>query len=158
MLRPNELFPCPAIPHNRYRSHSTSNLLASTLMSHSRSALSSSSSHFRAIMETALQDYQNRTKKDLAMHPISAQLEASDSPAAIFAVFRQQIPEVDRFRSPGDDRWTEWLGTIIDVLCALSASLGEGNSLVSLETWIGRDVLSHLCGRHSHMRFQYLPE
>lgn len=84
-------------------------------------------------MENALHDYRKRTKKDLAVHPISAQLQAAGSPAAIFAILQQQILELDRFRS-GNDRWTEWLGTIIDVLSTLSASLGEGIGLVSLET------------------------
>ena len=90
-----------------------------------------SSSNFQLSFHNALDAYQRRTKINLLAHPISTQLEASSSTATIFAFFQQQILELDRFRS-GDDRWTEPLGTIINFLHALSASLR--GSLVSLET------------------------
>ena len=103
-------------------------------MSHSYFiAASSSSSSFQLLINNALKAYERRTKKDILVHPLASQLEGCNSPAAILAVLHQQVQGLDQSRNT-DDRWTKWLGPTVNVLCALSDSLGEGVGLVSLRT------------------------
>ena len=86
-----------------------------------------------AIINNALKAYKKRTKKDLLTHPLSSQLEACSTPAAILAILQQQVQGFDQ--SPDhDDRWINWLDPIVNVIYALSNSLGEGDGLVSLQT------------------------
>ena len=75
--------------------------------------------------------YEKRTKKDLLAHPLAAQLQTCDSPAAILAVLQQQleVSGLDQSQS-GDDRWTKWLDPTVNVLFAFSATVGAGVSLV----------------------------
>ena len=97
-------------------------------MSHSHPA--ASSSNFQLIINNALKAYEKRTKKDLLAHPLAAQLQACNSPGAILAVLQQQVQGLDQSRS-SDDRWTKWLDPTVNVLFALSATLGAGVGLVA---------------------------
>ena len=101
-------------------------------MSHSHLA-AASSSNFQQLINNALKAYKKRTKRDLLLHSLASQLEDCNSPAAILAVLEQQVQGLDQSRN-SDDRWTKWLGPTINVLCALSDTLGEGVSLVSFQT------------------------
>jgi hypothetical protein len=101
-------------------------------MSHSH-LTADSSSNFQLIFNNALKAYEKRTKMDLLAHPLASQLQACDSPAAILVVLQQRVQELDQSRS-SDDRWTKWLDPTVNVLYALSATLGEGVGLVSLKT------------------------
>ena len=93
-----------------------------------------SSSNFQLIFNNALKAYEKRTKKDLLAHPLAGELNTCNSPSAILSVLQQQVPGLlDQLRS-SDDRWTKWLDPTANVLCALSASLGEGVGLVCLGT------------------------
>jgi hypothetical protein len=95
---------------------------------------SSSSSNFQLIINNALDAYKKRTKQDLLAHPLASKLQSCNTPSAILAVLQQQIQGLDQSRS-GDDRWTRWLDPTVNVLFALSATLGEGVGLVCLITW-----------------------
>ena len=88
-----------------------------------------SSSNFQPIFNNALKEYQRRTKKDLLTHPLAAQLQACDSPSSILVLLRQQVQELDRSQS-SDVRLTKWLDPTVNVLYALSDTLGEGVGLV----------------------------
>ena len=93
-------------------------------MSHTHStAASSSSSNFQLILDNALKVYQKRTKNDLLLHPLAAQLQTCDSPTDILAVLQQQIQGLVRSQS-GDDRWTKWLDPTINVLITFSQTVG----------------------------------
>jgi hypothetical protein len=70
---------------------------------------------------------------DLLAHPLASQIQVCNSPGAILAVLQQQVQGLDQSRGR-DDQWTRWLDTIVNVLCALSATLGGGVGLVSLGT------------------------
>jgi len=94
----------------------------------------SSSSQFQQIFNSALKAYEKRTKKDLLLHPLAAQLQACDSPDAILAVLQKQVNELNQSRN-ADDRWTKWLDPTVNVLFAFSATLGEGVGLVCLRIW-----------------------
>ncbi|KAI9431375.1 hypothetical protein H4582DRAFT_1243655 [Lactarius indigo] len=89
----------------------------------------SSSSNLRAIFNAAIKEYQKKTKQDLLLHPLMAQLQTRDSPADILAVLRTQVQQFEQSTS-GDDKLTKWLNPTVNVLYAFSAALGEGVGLV----------------------------
>jgi hypothetical protein len=92
-----------------------------------------SSTNFQLIFNNALKEYGKRTKKDLLAHPLAAELQTCNSPSAILAVLRKQVRGLDQSPS-SDDRWTKWLDPTVNVLHALSETLGEGVSLVSFRS------------------------
>ena len=100
------------------------------------SSSSSSSSNFQLIINNALDTYKKRTKNDLLAHPLAIKLQSCNTPSAILAILQQQIQGQDQSRS-GDDRWTRWLDTTVNILYALSKPLGEGVGMVCLirRTW-----------------------
>jgi hypothetical protein len=101
-------------------------------MSHTRSTVAP---NFQLMFHNALKAYERRTKNDLVAHPLAAQLQACDSPGAILAVLQQQVQELNQSRIT-DERWTRWLDPTVNVLYALSATLGEGVGLVSLSSFM----------------------
>ena len=148
-------FPQPKkYTQNQYLS--TNKLLVSAAMSHSHPT-ASSSSNFQLIINNALKAYEKRTKEDLLAHPLAAQLQTCNSPGDILAILQQQVQPDQSL--PSDDRWSKWLNPTVSVLYALSETLGEGVSLVSLRipTCL-RSALSYTCGRCSHLGKLYLPE
>jgi hypothetical protein len=95
------------------------------------SSTSVASSRFQDIFDAALQSYQKQTKKDLTAHPLASQLRLCDSTSAILIVLQDLVGEFDKSRS-GDERLTKWLTPTVNVLCAFSAAVSGGVSLVSL--------------------------
>ena len=93
-----------------------------TPMSHTHST-AASSSNFQLIIDNALKAYQKRTKNDLLLHPLAAQLQTCQSPTEILAVLQQQVQGPGQSRS-GDDRWTKWLDPTINVLLTFSQTAG----------------------------------
>ena len=87
------------------------------------------SSNLQLIFNNALKAYEKRTKNDLLAHPLAAQLQACDSPTAILALLHQQVQELNQSRK-SDERLSRWLDPTVNVLYALSATLGEGAGLV----------------------------
>ena len=98
-------------------------------MSHSH-LTAASTSNFQLIFNHALKAYEKRTKKDLLAHPLAAQLQACNSPGDILSILQQQAQGLDQSQS--SDQWTKWLDPTVNVLYALSGTLGEGVGLVSL--------------------------
>ena len=98
---------------------------------------SGSSSNIERIFDAALKSYKKKTKKDLKKHDLFKQLETCDSPAAILAVF--QSSQFDQ--TGGDDRLKKWLVPTINVLYAFSGALGEGVSLVNIDSSAPSDIL-----------------
>lgn len=101
-------------------------------MSHSHPS-TASSSNFQLILNNALKAYKKRTKKDLHAHPLATQLQSCNSPGAILALLQQQVRGVDQSRS-SDDRWTKWLDPTVNVLFALTVTLGGVVGPVCLRT------------------------
>ena len=92
------------------------------------------SSNIERIFETALKSYQKKTKQDLKKHNLFQQFEKCDSPAAILAAFQD-----DKFspsRTGGEDKLKKWLIPTINVLYAFFETLGEGVSLVDMNSYI----------------------
>ena len=101
------------------------------IMSHATSEPSSVSRFdFTSIFNSALDDYKNRTRQDLTSHPLLTALQDCNSPDAVLAVLREQIPLFGRPQNV-DDRLTRWLVPTVNVLCGFSATVGEGVNLVS---------------------------
>ena len=94
---------------------------------------STSSTIFETIFSAALKAYKNQTKKDIASHPLSAQLQSCDTPSSILAVLRTQVQTFEQSQG-SDDKWTKWLDPTVNVLFAFSASLGNGVGVVNSET------------------------
>jgi hypothetical protein len=92
---------------------------------------STSRSNFAFIFNAALETYKRKTKEDLASHPLLPSLQSCDSPDAILAVLRQQIPAFSQSQS-GEDGLTKWVTPTINVLYSFSATLGGGVGLVSI--------------------------
>ena len=91
---------------------------------------SSSTTNFRPIFDKALQEYKKKTGKDLTVHPLAAEIKACDSPQAILTVLEEKANELDQSRG-NDERLTKWLNPTVNILSALSATLGQGVELVS---------------------------
>ena len=121
------------------------------LMSHTYSVASSSSqstSNFQLIINNALKAYEKRTKQDLLAHPLAAQFQTCDSPAAILAVLQQQVQGLDQSGS-SDVRWTKWLDPTINVLFTFSATVGAGVGLVCPGSFVYlSSAYSYLSGRY----------
>ncbi|KAH9005381.1 hypothetical protein EDB86DRAFT_3239970, partial [Lactarius hatsudake] len=92
-------------------------------------ATTPSNSNFKVIFETALKEYNKKTKQDLTALPIATQLQACDSPAAILTILQEQVDQFEQSRS-GDEKLRKWLDPTINVLYAFSQTLGEGVGLV----------------------------
>ncbi len=89
-----------------------------------------SSARFQLIFNNALDEYKKRTKNDLTAHPLAAELQLCDCPSAVLTVLQDQIGELEQSRG-NDKKLTKWLGPTVNVLYALSATLGEGVGLVN---------------------------
>ena len=91
----------------------------------------SQSSRFRALFESALQDYQRQTDTTLVEHPLALQLQHCDSVESITAVFQEQAPAFREFRET-DGKIMKSLNHVVSVLYTLSTStvLGEAIGLV----------------------------
>ena len=90
---------------------------------------SASSTSFEAILKAALEEYEKKTKKDIASHPLAAEIKSCESPSAIVAVLRAQVQASDKSQSV-DERLTKWLDPTVNVLYAFSAILGDVVGLV----------------------------
>ena len=88
-------------------------------------------SNFRTIFVAALKAYEKKTKTDLLTHPLATQLQSCQSSNDILAVLHDKVKELDQSRSH-NERLSGWLNPTINVLYALSATLGQGVGLVSL--------------------------
>lgn len=97
----------------------------------SMTAMPTPSSNFKLVLETALKEYRNKTGQDLTAHPLTAQFQACDSPAAILAILQDQVDQFNQSRS-SDERLQRWLSPAINVLHAFSETLGGGISLVNI--------------------------
>lgn len=90
-------------------------------------------SSFQSTFSHALRAYKKRTRGDLILHPLAARLQSCDSPDAILAVLQEQAQAIEQSWN-ADEKLAMWLEPIVNVLYALSSSLGEGVGLVIIGT------------------------
>ena len=85
---------------------------------------STSRSNLDAIFNAALKTYKKKTGNDITSNPLADELQSGDSPDSILAVLRRQMP------MPGDETFSKYLISTVNILYALSGTLGQGISLV----------------------------
>ena len=86
-------------------------------------------SNLDAIFNAALRAYKKKTGNNITSHPLATELQSCDSPGAIIAVLRKQMPTPDRSQN-GDETFAKSLIPTVNVLYTLSDTLGGGVGLV----------------------------
>ncbi|KAF8264708.1 hypothetical protein EI94DRAFT_437361 [Lactarius quietus] len=95
--------------------------------------VSTSTPNYQLILDKALSEYKKKTKKDLITDPLAVEIRGCDSPDAILTVLRRNANELDQ---SSDERLTKWLTPTVNVLNALSATVGQGVGIVFPPTQI----------------------
>ena len=103
--------------------------------------MASSSSNFLSIFNAALEAYEKTTKDKLLTHPLAAQLQSCESPAAILSVLKNIVQQSDQ-SSSSDQRLRNWLDPTVNVLYTFSATLGGGVGLVTLNSLSDQNLSS----------------
>ena len=116
-----------------------------------------SDSKFASIFNAALETYKNKTKKDLASHPLLPVLQPCNSPETVLTVLREQIPVFGQSQKD-DDALTKWVTPTVNVLCSFSDTIGQGVGLVSMISicFVVKHSSSILTFRHSQRQMQSL--
>jgi len=96
-----------------------------------------STSNYQVIFDNALKAYKKKTKKDLRSHPLLPKLQTCNSPDAVLAVLREQIPVFDQSHgtSSSSDWLTKWLNPTVNVLYAFSEAIGASIGLVCIRAF-----------------------
>ena len=91
-------------------------------------------SNYQSIFDNALEAYKRKTKKDLRSHPLLPKLQTCNSPDAVLAVLREQIPIFDLSHSTSslNGRLTNWLDPTVNVLYKFFEAIGADISLVRI--------------------------
>ena len=97
--------------------------------------VSSTAPNFQPILDKALKEYKKKTGKELTTHPLAEEIKGCTHPDAILAVLQGKANELNQSQS-GDERLTKWLTPTVNVLNALSATLGQGVGTVSLKMMV----------------------
>ena len=93
-----------------------------------------SNSNYQHIFSAALESYKKRTGNDLTSNPLLPRLETFNSPDAIIALLREQIPGFYQSRSANDsERLSSWLNPTVKVIAAFSGTIGGSVGSVSLK-------------------------
>jgi hypothetical protein len=97
-----------------------------------------SQSNFVSIFNAALESYKRKTKKDLASHPLLPNLQPCESPEAVLAVLREQVPGASNQSQNDDDGLTRWVAPTVNVLYSFSGTIGQGVGLVNFKRFFRR--------------------
>ena len=92
--------------------------------------MTSSTPTFQPLFEKALKDYKRKTGKDLTTNPLAAEINRCASPEDILIILKGKANELNQPQG-SDRRLTTWLDSTVNILGALSATLGQGVGLVS---------------------------
>ena len=93
-----------------------------------------SSSRFQAVFDAALNEYSQKTGKDIASDPLTAKLRSCRSPDEVHGVLREQVQAFNQFRNGnGMVQLMRKLKPTVDILLSLSNGgvLANAVSLVS---------------------------
>jgi hypothetical protein len=88
-----------------------------------------SSSHLKSILEAALSDYKAKTGNDLTNISLAKELQGCESVEAVLDIIQREAKAFDKFRD-GTKRLMKWIGPSVNVLCTISATLGQGVGMV----------------------------
>ena len=132
--------PHPSVPAD---SHLASMSVAS-LHTHTIVPAVPAGSHLASMLNAALEAYERKAKKDLTSHPLLPSLQSCNSPGAILAIFREQIPPYSQSQN-GDDWPTNWVTPIVNVLYSFPTALGRDIGLVNIGCFPTRNFCSNIC-------------
>ncbi|KAH9019610.1 hypothetical protein EDB84DRAFT_612147 [Lactarius hengduanensis] len=104
---------------------------------------SSSTPNYHPIFEKALKEYKKKTGKEISTHPLAEEINGCSSIEAVLAVLQGKANELNQSQS-SDERLTKWLTPTVNVLNALSSTLGEGVGTVFPPTKIIFSAMSIL--------------
>ena len=107
-----------------------------------------SSLQFESILSTTLNEFKNKTGDDLLNNWLAKELESCDSVEAVLDIIQHQAEAFDKFRG-GDKRLMKWIGSSVEVLYKISATLGAGVGMVRIH--------SQRPGVHFNIVVQVLP-
>jgi hypothetical protein len=94
-----------------------------------------SSASFNSIFSDALKRYREKTKNDLPVHPLTADLQNCQLPADILHILDKKYNVQAFIQSRSGDRTSEqWLNATFTVLASFSAVIGDGVALVYFQT------------------------
>jgi hypothetical protein len=92
-----------------------------------------SSSPFKSILDAALIEYKTKTGNDLTNNPLAKELQVCESAEAVLDIIQREAKAFDKFKD-GDRRLMKWIGPSVDVLYAISGTLGQGIGIVRIRT------------------------
>jgi len=92
---------------------------------------STSPYNFASIFNAALENYNRKTKNDLASHPLLPKLQSCNSPEAIITALREQGSASNQPRN-SDVILTKWVAPTVNVVYAFSATIDQGVGLVCI--------------------------
>jgi hypothetical protein len=95
--------------------------------------------NFQSIFNEALEEYKRKTGKDITTHPLAEEIKGCLSPDAILTVLEGKANELNQSQS-SDERLTKRLTPTVNVLNALSTTLGQGVGTVSPSTFTRRII------------------
>jgi hypothetical protein len=88
-------------------------------------------SKYEVVFDEALKTYKKKTGEDLKSDPLLRTLEACKSPDETLSELRRQIPGFDQSEN-SDNRLTNWVDPVVNVLYIFSQTIGSAVGLVSL--------------------------
>ena len=83
------------------------------------------------IFDAALKAYERRTGRNLIAYPLTTQQQACDSPEAMLTILQSQATHFG-LSWVGNEKLRTWLGPVVNVMYAFSATLGGGISPVTI--------------------------
>ena len=84
---------------------------------------------YEAIFDGALKSYKKKTGKDLKSDPLLRALAACTSPNETLSELQRQIPSFDQSED-SDNRLTNWVNPVVNVLYTFAPTIGGGIGLV----------------------------
>jgi hypothetical protein len=95
-----------------------------------------SNPNYQHIFSIALESYKKRTGNDLTSNPLLPRLETCNSPDAVIALLREQIPGFDQSQSDNNsERLSNWLSPTVNVIAAFSGTIGESVGPVGIRVF-----------------------
>jgi hypothetical protein len=90
---------------------------------------------YEAMFNEALKAYEKKTGKDLSSDPLLRTLESCTSPKETLSELQRQIPGFDQSEN-SDNRLTNWVNPVVNVLYHFAQTIGGGVGLVSFGRFI----------------------
>ena len=83
---------------------------------------------FKSILENALSNYQKKTKRNLVDYWLATEMKSCESIDGVLDISRDQVEALER-TSASDQRLMICIGSSVDILSAISTTLGRGIGL-----------------------------